>query len=290
MEKMPKITTPLTVIGAFLALVEAIALATLSTVSGDIQIILTYFVILFPVLVSIAFLYTLWFRPYVFYPPSEYGERTSVTEFVDAIMQQPQHRDEQLIAINRLSIAKLVSEKADDEIIQSHEIIIETQQQENINRNDDWMMPFNEGNYQEAINLIAVQKEIATEDSDIFVLSYYSAVALTYLDFNKAFVEFRKLIDEAPFVSFPYAALADAYERMNLTKEELEVVEQAIERISDETKPEFLLRKARILLKQKETDAAIKLALEVGKTSDPIIRSHVYRLLGQINMQQGNSN
>ena len=48
-------------------------------------------------------------------------------------------------------------------------------------------------------------------------------------------------------------------------------------------------RNGRIKLwKKKETDEAIKLALEVGNTSDPIILSQVYRLLGQIYMQQGN--
>jgi len=53
--------------------------------SGGIQIALTVFVLSFPVLIAVSFFSILWYKPYVFYSPSEFGVQTKVSEYVEAI-------------------------------------------------------------------------------------------------------------------------------------------------------------------------------------------------------------
>src|ERR1043166_3995976 len=73
MEKIPAKVTPLWIVAACVTLTEAVLGYALTQVTGDIQIALTVFVIGFALIVAGAFFIILWNRPYVFYPPSEYG-------------------------------------------------------------------------------------------------------------------------------------------------------------------------------------------------------------------------
>jgi hypothetical protein len=78
--------TPLSIIAMFLSLAEiVVGTAATFTEAGGLRTALVGFVIAFPVLVAVAFFYILWHRPYVFYPPHEYGPKTDVTKFVDAM-------------------------------------------------------------------------------------------------------------------------------------------------------------------------------------------------------------
>jgi len=67
--------TPLGIIAGFLTIVEIVAGTVLTKVEGNIQLMLTWFVLIFPILVFIGFFAILWNRPWVFYPPSEYGDK-----------------------------------------------------------------------------------------------------------------------------------------------------------------------------------------------------------------------
>jgi hypothetical protein len=51
--------------------------------NGGVQIALTVFVIAFPCLIAGAFFAVLWWKAYVFYPPSEYA-RVDVQKYVEA--------------------------------------------------------------------------------------------------------------------------------------------------------------------------------------------------------------
>jgi hypothetical protein len=87
-----KVTNPLTVIGLFLSLTDAVAGAALGgavvTHAGPvIEGILAVFVVGFPIGIAVAFFRTLWKRPHVFYPPSEYAQLDPV-RFAQA-MQLP---------------------------------------------------------------------------------------------------------------------------------------------------------------------------------------------------------
>jgi len=85
--------TPLWVISLFLSLTEAVAGLLLSNADARIQAALTAFVIVFPLLVAGAFFAILWNRPYVLYPPTEFGEATDVDRFVGALRgaTSPEH-------------------------------------------------------------------------------------------------------------------------------------------------------------------------------------------------------
>jgi hypothetical protein len=71
--KTPAKVTPLWIVAAFVTLTEVVLGYAITQVRGGVQVALTVFVIAFALLVACAFFLILWNRPYVFYPPSEYG-------------------------------------------------------------------------------------------------------------------------------------------------------------------------------------------------------------------------
>ncbi|MGH7774968.1 MAG: hypothetical protein ACREQA_22300 [Candidatus Binatia bacterium] len=88
--------TPLWVVAAFVTLTETVLGYAVTKVTGNVQIALTSFVIVFALLVAGGFFLILWNRPYVFYPPSEY---TSIdpARFIDALRSAlPKKVSEQL--------------------------------------------------------------------------------------------------------------------------------------------------------------------------------------------------
>lgn len=84
--------TPLWVISLFITLTEVMAGIAVVKASGAVQVALTAFVIAFPTAVTAAFFFVLWKRPYVLYPPTEFGPHTDVTEYVEA-MQRSQSNE-----------------------------------------------------------------------------------------------------------------------------------------------------------------------------------------------------
>jgi hypothetical protein len=79
--------TPLWVISLFLSLTEIIVGLAVTRAAGGVQVALTTFVIGFPALVATAFFLVLWHRPYVLYPPAEYGNM-DVQRYVDAMQRR----------------------------------------------------------------------------------------------------------------------------------------------------------------------------------------------------------
>lgn len=86
--KTPAKVTPLWIVAAFVTLTEAVLGIALTQVTGGVQVALTVFVISFALLVAGAFFVILWNRPYVFYPPSEYGD-IDPQKFMSAIRDAP---------------------------------------------------------------------------------------------------------------------------------------------------------------------------------------------------------
>lgn len=82
--------TPLTIIGSFAAIGPEIVsgIAAVNT-TGDIQKWLAAFVCIFPVLVLVLFFGTLLWKPYVFYPPGEFGSNQDVGKYVEAMAGKP---------------------------------------------------------------------------------------------------------------------------------------------------------------------------------------------------------
>ena len=80
--------TPLWVISIFVSLTEVVLGVAASQTTGGIQVALVSFAMVFPLLIAGAFFACLWARPWVFYPPSEYG-RIDVQRYVDALKARP---------------------------------------------------------------------------------------------------------------------------------------------------------------------------------------------------------
>jgi hypothetical protein len=77
--------TPLWIVALFVTLTEAVLGYAITKTEGGVQIALTVFVICFALLVFSAFFLVLWFKPYVFYPPSEYSDGDP-KKFVEAML------------------------------------------------------------------------------------------------------------------------------------------------------------------------------------------------------------
>ncbi|MGK7894367.1 MAG: hypothetical protein AB4372_12280 [Xenococcus sp. (in: cyanobacteria)] len=98
--------SPLWVISLFVSLTEVVTGIAVIQATGGIQIALTAFVILFPLLIATIFFLILWFKPYVFYPPKEFGKNINVTQFVEAMQRrQEQSAKSQRIVITSISDA-----------------------------------------------------------------------------------------------------------------------------------------------------------------------------------------
>jgi hypothetical protein len=83
-KQIPTRLTPLAIIALFISLTETIATVAVTQTSGAIQIALTIFIIVFPILDASCFFVILWSRPYAFYPPTEYGQ-VNVRQYVAAL-------------------------------------------------------------------------------------------------------------------------------------------------------------------------------------------------------------
>ena len=86
--KPPAKMTPLWVISLFLSLTEVISGIAATQTTGNLQVALVWFVIIFPFLVACMFFVLLWFRPWTFYPPSEYAN-VDVQRYVKALRGEP---------------------------------------------------------------------------------------------------------------------------------------------------------------------------------------------------------
>src|SRR5437879_12410340 len=77
---------PLWIVSLFVTSTETVLVALVTQTSGAIQVALTVFVLVFPVLVGAAFFQILWFRPWVLSAPNEYGNIDPL-KFVGALSQ-----------------------------------------------------------------------------------------------------------------------------------------------------------------------------------------------------------
>lgn len=77
--------TPLKIIALFIILAETVSVGLVIKTSGLIQILLTCFVILYPILILIFFFIILWNKNYVFYTPNDFSKGVDVATFVESM-------------------------------------------------------------------------------------------------------------------------------------------------------------------------------------------------------------
>lgn len=90
-EKNSSRVTPLSIIALFVTLTEVTLGFAATQTTDNIQIALTSFAIIFPIIIAIAFFMILWSRPYMFYPPSEFGSDIDVATYVSALTAAPKN-------------------------------------------------------------------------------------------------------------------------------------------------------------------------------------------------------
>jgi hypothetical protein len=100
--------TPLLVISLFVSLTEVIAGYAVTKATGGVQVALTAFVIAFPSLIALGFFVVLWFKNYVFWPPSEFAAQ-DVSKYVEA-MQRRTIDEERIHTIIRSAVTTAVTE------------------------------------------------------------------------------------------------------------------------------------------------------------------------------------
>jgi len=76
-----KAATPLWVISLFISLTEVVTGIAATQTTGGVQVALTAFVIVFPLIIATMFFLFLWFKPQNFYPPFQY-EGVDITTYV----------------------------------------------------------------------------------------------------------------------------------------------------------------------------------------------------------------
>lgn len=111
-----KAITPLWIVALFVSFTELVLGAAVTQTQGGIQIALTVFVLAFPVLIAVAFFLVLWFRSYVFYPPTEFGDQINVLDYVSA-MRGTLPYDRQMQNIQESVHAALSSESLISDLI-----------------------------------------------------------------------------------------------------------------------------------------------------------------------------
>ncbi|WP_437737567.1 hypothetical protein [Sorangium sp. So ce1335] len=111
--------TPLGVIATFVMLSEVVTGVAATQTSGMVQAAFCAFAIAFPLLVATAFFMVLWRRPYVLYPPQEFGAQVDVKHYVEAMRAQALGTQE-VITLVRTSITEaLESREARDALLRS---------------------------------------------------------------------------------------------------------------------------------------------------------------------------
>jgi hypothetical protein len=84
--------SPLGLISLFLSFTEVVVGVAVTQTEGWVQVWLTAFVIAFPVGICAAFFAVLWKKPYVLYPPADFGANVDVATYVQHIGGGPAPR------------------------------------------------------------------------------------------------------------------------------------------------------------------------------------------------------
>ena len=103
-----KAITPLWIIALFLSLTETMLGVAVTQTVGAIQIALTTFVIVFPLIIAGAFFIILWFKNYVLFPPEVFN-RMDVNAYVKAM----QHREPDIsgFSLNNQNVQQLTKKE-----------------------------------------------------------------------------------------------------------------------------------------------------------------------------------
>lgn len=96
----PAKLSPLWIVSLFVTFTETVLGIAVMKTTGNVQVSLTIFVIVFALLVVTAFFAVLWFKPHHFYAPADFGDMAP-REFVDALRGAPKETVMQVAQVSR---------------------------------------------------------------------------------------------------------------------------------------------------------------------------------------------
>lgn len=214
----PKSTTPLRIIALFVSLTEAVTGFALTNAGGGVQVALTCFVIAFPLLVAGGFFLVLWYRPYVFYPPTEFGGSTDVERYVGAM--RPHEKLSSTVQLVQSTVAGSAAMAA--------AIVAEPPPKEGTPEaeEENWWTVYRAKEYDRAVTLLLRRAEAEKTDPD-FTRAMAGRILL---DKSKAegMAYFEATFREMPTAPTPYIFLAYAYMSWEQLDEALHVIDRGI--------------------------------------------------------------
>jgi hypothetical protein len=110
--------TPLWVIALFLSLTETVVGVGVIQTRGNIQLILTIFVVAFPALVALVFFAIIWRKPYHLYAPTDFGSM-DFAAYIEAMRGSHLGRDTLFQEISNAVAASLRSDQTVTEVMAS---------------------------------------------------------------------------------------------------------------------------------------------------------------------------
>jgi tetratricopeptide (TPR) repeat protein len=267
-----KYSTPLGVICLFVIISEIFLSISVNKTSGIIQLILVIFVITFPILVALGFFLVLVYKPYVFYPPSEYPKATNPKEFIGAL-RGDNSSSEKLET-------KPIPEESTDPILPSSEKSDEGKTIA-IPKKDDWVSAWMDKKYESAREILLrlhktsrnKEERINYQNNATWVLHYYEEPA--------AISEYLKIISKNPSILLYQLSFINLLIRKN-------DYDAAISKLDEFSKNEtikiqLLFKKAEVLFLKKDFEEAEKVILSIQKENiSKEEKAKTFRLIGSI--------
>ena len=266
------VNSPIGIIAILLGVFQ-ISLSIASTkLTGDQQWTVIIFSMVYVVIVAIAFYLILIFRPYVFYPPSEYDEYTKPADFIGAF----QRTDSGQVDQKHLDANDIIDQPID--ILQNKE---ETSDSKNSQPEMDWFYYIKNEDFITARELIAEKIKNAANDDEKNKWVIRSAIALSNYEFSMAEKEFPELIKQYPNNYKIYYWFSRIYIRTRQFNKALDVLENATEIFKGNDEP--IIDEALIYIDINEFQKG-KEVLEkvIHDDNDPSNVAKAYRLMGLI--------
>ena len=211
--------TPLWVISLFLSLTEVVIGLALTKADGNVQAVLTAFAIAFPIMVATAFFAILWNRPYVLYPPTEFGDNTDVGSFVGAM--KPSDTTPKSSTAVQPTLAENIS--ATSVVVASEAPPDSTREMKKAD--EDWFALYEAKEYDGAISALRGE---AKQTFDRGILE--ALVGRILLDKNRSegLAHFERTFSDIPLETEPYVWLASEHSNWQEYEKGISVLDRGL--------------------------------------------------------------